>query len=92
MTHEGPAFQDALCKCVTENPSRESTSQQLHRQSKTNNTTTLQVCKRSQSDMIFGANAEWLSWVETRLVRPGSCVPGSRLLMLQGVLAGGGFA
>jgi hypothetical protein len=43
-------------------------------------------CKRSKSDMIFGDNVEWLSWFVTprSLVRPGGCVPGSRLLALQG--------
>ena len=52
-----------------ESPSRASASQQLHRQSKTNNMTTVHCdlsCKRSKSDMIFGANnVEWLSWFET---------------------------
>ena len=37
MTHEGPTFRDEVGKCVTGPPSRASASQQLHRQSKTNN-------------------------------------------------------
>jgi hypothetical protein len=41
MTHEVTKFRDEVGKCVTGSPSRASASQQLHRQSKTNNTTTL---------------------------------------------------
>ena len=69
MTHEGSTFRYEVGKCVTGSPSRASASQQLHRQSKTNNMTTVHCdlsCKRSKSDMIFGANnVEWLSWFET---------------------------
>jgi hypothetical protein len=62
MTHEGRTFLDVVGKCVTGTPSHEPASQQLpHCQSKTNNTTTVQA---SKSDMIFGANVEWLSWFE----------------------------
>ena len=71
MTHGGSTFGDEVGKCVTETFRRESASQQaLHRQSKTNNTTQ-PLCKRSKSEVISGANVEWISWFEAPRSPPG---------------------
>jgi hypothetical protein len=62
MTHEGHAFQTRSAsvsqKLPAASPLRSSsTASQKH--------TTPPLCKRSQSDMTFGANVEWLSWGES---------------------------